>query len=111
MESLDPANLANVNKSFNKPNEYRPVLERLARRHVYAITRSFIFGLDNDTAGVAERTLSQIREWPPGLAGVRTDHGRFHRQPLYTTARQRRAAHKNRRTGWILRPSTWRTRH
>ena len=66
MESLDPANLANVNKSFNKPNEYRPVLERLARRHVYAIT-SFIFGLDNDTAGVAERTLSQIREWPPGL--------------------------------------------
>src|SRR6266566_5022789 len=66
MESLDPVNLANVNKSFNKPDEYRPVLERLARRHVYAIT-SFIFGLDNDSAGVAERTLSQIREWPPGL--------------------------------------------
>jgi hypothetical protein len=42
------------------------VLERLARRHVYAIT-SFIFGLDNDSAGVADRTLQQIRTWPPGL--------------------------------------------
>jgi radical SAM superfamily enzyme YgiQ (UPF0313 family) len=66
MESLDPANLASVNKSFNKPGEYAQVLERLARRHVYAIT-SFIFGLDNDSAGVAERTLEQIRNWPPGL--------------------------------------------
>jgi hypothetical protein len=35
------------------------VLEALARRHVYAIT-SFIFGLDNDTAGVAERTLARF---------------------------------------------------
>jgi radical SAM superfamily enzyme YgiQ (UPF0313 family) len=66
MESLDPANLASVNKTFNKPGEYAEVLERLARRHVYAIT-SFIFGLDNDTAGVAGRTLEQIRNWPPGL--------------------------------------------
>lgn len=66
MESLDPANLKDVNKSFNKPSEYGAVLDRLARRNVYAIT-SFIFGLDNDTPGVAERTLSQIREWPPGL--------------------------------------------
>ena len=66
MESLDPANLASVNKSFNKPGEYAAVLNRLAQRHVYAIT-SFIFGLDNDTAGVAERTLSQIRDWPPVL--------------------------------------------
>jgi radical SAM superfamily enzyme YgiQ (UPF0313 family) len=66
MESLDPANLASVNKSFNKPGEYAAVLERLARRNVYAIT-SFIFGLDNDSPGVAERTLSQIRDWPPVL--------------------------------------------
>ncbi len=27
MESLDPANLASVNKSFNKPGEYAAVLE------------------------------------------------------------------------------------
>jgi len=66
MESLDPANLASVNKTFNKPGEYAGVLERLARRRVYAIT-SFIFGLDHDSPGVAERTLAQIREWPPVL--------------------------------------------
>src|SRR5205807_1413657 len=56
MESIDPANLADVNKNFNKPGEYATVLNRLARRNIYAIT-SFIFGLDNDTPGVADRTL------------------------------------------------------
>jgi radical SAM superfamily enzyme YgiQ (UPF0313 family) len=66
MESLDPVNLKDVNKSFNKPAEYAAVLDRLAKRNVYAIT-SFIFGLDNDTPGVAARTLARIREWPPGL--------------------------------------------
>src|SRR5438874_156436 len=66
MESIDPANLADVNKGFNKPGEYAVVLDRLARRNVYAIT-SFIFGMDNDTVGVAERTLKEICTWPPGL--------------------------------------------
>ena len=66
MESIDPDNLKDVNKSFNKPETYQPVLESLAERNIYAIT-SFIFGMDNDTPGVAERTLEKIREWPPGL--------------------------------------------
>jgi radical SAM superfamily enzyme YgiQ (UPF0313 family) len=66
MESIDPANLKDVNKGFNKPEEYAAVLQRLAQRNVYAIT-SFIFGMDNDTVGSAERTLEQIRTWPPGL--------------------------------------------
>jgi len=66
MESIDPANLKDVNKGFNKPGEYAAVLERLAKRNVYAIT-SFIFGMDNDTTGVAERTLQQVRTWQPGL--------------------------------------------
>ena len=66
MESIDPLNLAGVNKGFNKPEEYASVLERLAERNVYAIT-SFIFGMDNDTTGVAERTLEAIRSWPAGL--------------------------------------------
>lgn len=66
MESLDPANLAAVNKHFSNPSDYAAVLRRLAQRNVYAIT-SFIFGLDNDTPGVAERTLRQMRDWPPGL--------------------------------------------
>lgn len=66
MESIDPTNLAGVNKGFNKPEEYAAVLERLAQRNVYAIT-SFIFGMDNDTTGVADRTLDAIRTWPAGL--------------------------------------------
>jgi radical SAM superfamily enzyme YgiQ (UPF0313 family) len=66
MESMDPANLASVNKGFNKPGEYATVLNRLANRNVYAIT-SFIFGLDNDTAGVAARTLDGMHDWPPVL--------------------------------------------
>ncbi len=66
MESIDPANMADVNKNFSKPGEYKNVLERLAQRNIYAIT-SFIFGMDNDTPGVAERTLQEIHSWPPGL--------------------------------------------
>jgi radical SAM superfamily enzyme YgiQ (UPF0313 family) len=66
MESIDPLNLADVKKGFNKPGEYAAVLERLAQRNVFAIT-SFIFGMDNDTTGVAERTLKEIRTWPAGL--------------------------------------------
>jgi len=66
MESIDTANLAIANKSFNKPDEYGAVLKRLAQRNIHAIT-SFIFGLDNDTPGAADRTLEQIKNWPPGL--------------------------------------------
>jgi radical SAM superfamily enzyme YgiQ (UPF0313 family) len=81
MESIDPVNLADVNKGFNKPEEYAAVLERLAHRNIYAIT-SFIFGMDNDTSGVAERTLDRIRTWPPGLPvfGLLTP---FPSTPLY----------------------------
>jgi radical SAM superfamily enzyme YgiQ (UPF0313 family) len=66
MESIDPVNLADVNKNFIKPSDYAAVLERLAQRNLLAIT-SFIFGLDNDTPGVAGRTLGQIQTWPAGL--------------------------------------------
>jgi radical SAM superfamily enzyme YgiQ (UPF0313 family) len=66
MESIDPANMADVNKGFSKPQDYGAVLERLAKRNIYAIT-SFIFGMDNDTPGVANRTLQEISKWPPGL--------------------------------------------
>ena len=66
MESIDPANMADVNKNFSKPGEYKGVLDRLAQRNIYAIT-SFIFGMDNDTPGVADRTLGEIESWQPGL--------------------------------------------
>src|SRR5450755_2538088 len=96
MESLDPANLKDVNKGFNKPGEYAAVLERLARRNVYAIT-SFIFGLDNDTPGVAARTLAEIGKWPPGLP-VFGQITPFPSTPLY-----KRLA----KEGRLTRPTHW----
>ena len=97
MESLDPANLADVNKSFNKPADYAAVLQRLARRDLLAIT-SFIFGLDNDTPGVADRTLGQMRDWPAGLPvfGQLTP---FPSTPLY--ARLKAAGRLTRPTHWL----------
>jgi radical SAM superfamily enzyme YgiQ (UPF0313 family) len=96
MESIDAANLADVNKSFNKPGEYAAVLNRLAQRDIYAVT-SFIMGLDNDTPGVAARTLEQIESWPPGLPvfGQLTP---FPSTPLYA----RLAA-----AGRLTRPQHW----
>jgi radical SAM superfamily enzyme YgiQ (UPF0313 family) len=96
MESLDSANLASVKKSFNKPAEYAGVLESLARRNIYAIT-SFIFGLDHDTPGVAERTLSEIREWPPVLP-VFGQITPFPATPLYDRLQQE---------GRLTRPKHW----
>lgn len=66
LESVDPENLKSVSKGFNKPDEYNAVLERLARHGIYAIT-GFIFGMDSDRPGVAQRTLEAIGSWPPGL--------------------------------------------
>lgn len=96
MESIDPANLASVNKSFNKPGEYAAALERLARYNVYAIT-SFIFGLDNDRPGVADRTLEQVRQWPPVLP-VFGQITPYPSTPLYTRLEQE---------GRLTRPRHW----
>jgi radical SAM superfamily enzyme YgiQ (UPF0313 family) len=96
MESIDPVNLADVNKSFNKPDEYSTVLGRLAERNIFAIT-SFIIGLDNDRPGVAERTLEQIRTWPVGLPifGQLTP---FPSTPLYKRLEK---------DGRLIRPKHW----
>jgi radical SAM superfamily enzyme YgiQ (UPF0313 family) len=96
MESLDPANLADVNKGFNKPGEYAAVLDRLAQRRLLAVT-SFIFGMDNDAPGVAGRTLQQIRSWPPGLPIFGTLIP-FPSTPLYKRLEQ---------AGRLTRPKHW----
>lgn len=96
MESVDPVNMADVNKNFSKPSEYGPVLQRLAQRNIYAIT-SFIFGMDNDTVGVAGRTLNEIKNWPPGLPvfGQLTP---FPATPLYDRLQK---------AGRLVRPKHW----
>jgi radical SAM superfamily enzyme YgiQ (UPF0313 family) len=96
LESIDPENLKSVSKGFNKPSEYAAALERLARHGLYAIT-SFIFGMDGDRPGVAQRTLDVIRTWPPGLPvfGLLTP---YPATPLY----ERLAAE-----GRLTRPKHW----
>ncbi len=96
MESIDPQNMASVNKNFSKPADYKQVLDRLAKRNIYAIT-SFIFGMDNDTTGVAARTVEQIESWSPGLPvfGQLTP---FPATPLYTRLEKE---------GRLTRPKHW----
>ena len=96
MESIDPQNMADVNKNFSKPGDYQAVLDRLAKRNIYAIT-SFIFGMDNDTPGVADRTLEQVNSWQPGLPvfGQLTP---FPATPLYTRLEK---------AGRMTRPKHW----
>lgn len=97
MESIDPANMADVNKQFSKPSDYKAVLDGLARRNIYAIT-SFIFGMDNDTPGVANRTVDQIESWAPGLPvfGQLTP---FPATPLYE--RLEKAGRLRRKKHWL----------
>lgn len=97
MESIDPANMADVNKTFSKPENYQAVLAGLARRNIFAIT-SFIFGMDNDTTGVADRTVDEIETWKPGLPvfGQLTP---FPATPLYE--RLAKAGRLKRPTHWL----------
>ena len=96
MESIDPSNMADVNKNFSKPENYKAVLDGLARRNLFAIT-SFIFGMDNDTVGAASRTVDEIESWAPGLPvfGQLTP---FPGTPLYTRLEK---------AGRLLRPKHW----
>ena len=96
LESIDPANLADVAKGFNKPAEYGAVLDRLARRNIIAMF-GFIFGMDYDTVGVAERTLEQMRSWPPGLP-IFSNLVPFPSTPLYARLNA---------SGRLTRPKHW----
>ena len=96
LESIDAESLKAVNKGFNKPAEYKAILERLADRGIYAIT-SFIFGMDGDIPGVGKRTLDTIDSWPPGLPvfGLLTP---YPATPLYDRLMQE---------GRLTRPRHW----
>jgi radical SAM superfamily enzyme YgiQ (UPF0313 family) len=97
MESIDPANMADVNKNFSRPENYEAVLDGLRKRNIYAIT-SFIFGMDNDTPGVADRTVGEIEKWAPGLPvfGQLTP---FPATPLYD--RLEKAGRLRRKKHWL----------
>lgn len=97
LESIDPANLADVAKGFNKPADYGAVMDRLSRRNIIPMF-GFIFGMDFDTPGVAERTLEQTRSWPPGLP-IFSHLVPFPSTPLY--ARLQAAGRLTRPKHWL----------
>ncbi|MBN2533744.1 MAG: radical SAM protein [Spirochaetales bacterium] len=62
IESIDPVNLSNVNKSFNKVEEYKNLFKMLKDVGILAQV-SMMFGLDNDTVDTLKRTIDTILEW------------------------------------------------
>jgi len=96
LESVDAESLKAVQKGFNKPEEYRAILNSLAKYNLYAMT-SFMSGLEADRPGVSQRTTQKIEEWPPGLpaCGLLTP---FPATPLYNRLREE---------GRLTRPEHW----
>lgn len=60
-ESLSPASLSGVGKTFNKPEDYIDVVKKM---HDYGlgVDGSFVLGFDHDDEGVFERTLEFVNK-------------------------------------------------
>ncbi|MEW6363392.1 MAG: radical SAM protein [Acidobacteriota bacterium] len=69
LESVLPASLKDVSKSFNKPATYARTLSYLHRSGIYAVT-GFIYGMDSDRVGVAKNTWEFVRQYPPSTIPV-----------------------------------------
>jgi len=63
--SIDPANMADVNKNFSKQANTERCCNACAAQRLR--DHFFYFGMDNDTVGVSDRTVKEINSWPPGL--------------------------------------------
>ena len=87
LESVLAESLADVHKSFNKPEQYAAILESLHRRGIYTVT-SFIFGMDADRAGVAQQTWEVLRQWSPQFFPVFGQLTPLPGTPLYDKLRQ-----------------------
>ena len=62
LESLNPRNLAAVHKGFNRIEEYKTLLKRMADVGILAQV-SVIFGLDEDTVDDLRRMIDTLLEW------------------------------------------------
>lgn len=56
VESMDPRSLAELNKQFNKPDEYANLI-RLLHKHSIGAYTSIMFGLDHDDAQTVDSTV------------------------------------------------------
>lgn len=82
LESVVPESLAQVSKSFNKPEQYAEILASLNRRGITAIT-GFIFGIDADRPGTAKKTLEVVSNWSPELFPIFSQLTPLPGTPLY----------------------------
>jgi radical SAM superfamily enzyme YgiQ (UPF0313 family) len=96
LESVDRESLKVARKDFNRPADYQGVLDLLAKYNLYGIT-SFIYGMEADRPGVAEKTVHEIESWPPSLPvfGLLTP---YPDTPLYDRLRE---------AGRLTRPEHW----
>lgn len=69
LESVTPASLKEVSKSFNKPANYERILNYLDGSGIYPVT-GMIYGMDSDHKGVAATTWDVVRHWPPSAIPV-----------------------------------------
>jgi radical SAM superfamily enzyme YgiQ (UPF0313 family) len=97
MESLDPANLRDMGKSWNLAGGgYAESLRRF-REHGLAVYGTFVFGYDNDDRRVIQRSIDFAREHKLFLAAFN------HLVPFPGTPLYRRLQ----REGRLLRPKWW----
>jgi radical SAM superfamily enzyme YgiQ (UPF0313 family) len=97
MESLDPANLRDMGKSWNLASgSYAESLRRF-RDHGLAVYGTFVFGYDNDDAQVIQRSVEFAREQQLFLAAFN------HLIPFPGTPLYRRLQHDGR----LLKPRWW----
>jgi radical SAM superfamily enzyme YgiQ (UPF0313 family) len=79
LESIDQRNLAGVNKSFNKPDEYRDLFKLLKRNRINPHVM-IIFGLEHDDADTIRQTADFLLDSDVFLVRF------FVLTPLYGTA-------------------------
>jgi radical SAM superfamily enzyme YgiQ (UPF0313 family) len=97
MESLDPANLRDMGKSWNLASaSYADSLARF-RKHGLAVYGTFIFGYDNDDAALVQRSVAFAREHKLFLAAFN------HLIPFPGTPLYRRFEQEGR----LLKPKWW----
>lgn len=87
LESVLPESLAQVSKTFNKPQEYAGIIEQLQLRGIYCVA-AFIFGIDPDKPGVARKTWDVVRTWPPGFFPVFSQLTPLPGTPLFKALRE-----------------------
>jgi radical SAM superfamily enzyme YgiQ (UPF0313 family) len=97
MESLDPANLRDMDKSWNIAQaDYTESLRRF-RKHGLAVYGTFLFGYDNDDAAIVQRSIDFAKEQKLFLAAFN------HLVPFPGTPLYRRLEREDR----LLKPKWW----